>query len=207
MHWRFVGGCLSALSDPKDQVGSRTEWCVLLLPESVLTSCCPSSPRSVWCAVLLEALQHLPSPRVALHHSPKWPQAHYPDVCGQEILWKIGVVPPKGHHPAVQTKWRVMRSMSACTVSCITLIPKGHMQGSCLWTFASTRLSALVSPRVCVRFPLLFSFYTNDCTSEDHSVKLLKYVDETTVTGLNQNTDESAYTQELGTVNGVVRTI
>ncbi|KAK3553341.1 hypothetical protein QTP70_001344 [Hemibagrus guttatus] len=45
--------------------------------------------------------------------------------------------------------------------------------------------------------PLLFSLYTNDCTSTDPSVKLLKFADDTTVIGLIQDGDESAYRQEI----------
>ncbi|KAK3558694.1 hypothetical protein QTP86_024504, partial [Hemibagrus guttatus] len=49
----------------------------------------------------------------------------------------------------------------------------------------------------CVLSPLLFSLYTNDCTSTDPSVKLLKFADDTTVIGLVQDGDESAYRQEV----------
>ncbi len=45
--------------------------------------------------------------------------------------------------------------------------------------------------------PLLFSLYTNDCTSKDPSVKLLKFADDTTLIGLIQDGDESAYRQEV----------
>ncbi len=44
--------------------------------------------------------------------------------------------------------------------------------------------------------PLLFSLYTNDCTSKDPSVKLLKFADDTTLIGHIQDGDESAYRQE-----------
>ncbi|KAI2645561.1 RNA-directed DNA polymerase from mobile element jockey [Labeo rohita] len=42
----------------------------------------------------------------------------------------------------------------------------------------------------CVLSPLLFSLYTNDCTSKDPSVKLLKFADDTTVIGLIQDGDD-----------------
>ena len=44
---------------------------------------------------------------------------------------------------------------------------------------------------------LLVSLYTNDCTSGDSTVKLLKYADDTTVIGLIRDGDESAYRQEV----------
>ncbi|KAL0149688.1 hypothetical protein M9458_054971 [Cirrhinus mrigala] len=45
--------------------------------------------------------------------------------------------------------------------------------------------------------PLLFSLYTNDCTSKDPSVKLLKFADDTTLIGLINDGEESAYRQEV----------
>ncbi len=55
-----------------------------------------------------------------------------------------------------------------------------------LWSSSGLRLS-----------PLLFSLYTNNCTSKDPSVKLLKFADNTTLIGLIQDGDESAYRQEV----------
>src|SRR4029434_3108791 len=40
------------------------------------------------------------------------------------------------------------------------------------------------SPQGCVLSPLLFSLYTNSCTSSHQSVKLLKFADDTTLIGL-----------------------
>ncbi|KAK3511626.1 hypothetical protein QTP70_013648 [Hemibagrus guttatus] len=49
------------------------------------------------------------------------------------------------------------------------------------------------SPQGCVLSPLLFSLYTNGCTSGHQSVKILKFADDTTLIGLISDGDESAY--------------
>ncbi|KAL0160967.1 hypothetical protein M9458_044692, partial [Cirrhinus mrigala] len=61
---------------------------------------------------------------------------------------------------------------------------------------SGTRTISTGSLQGCVLSPLLCSLYTNDCTSKDPSVKLLKFADDTTVISLIWDGDESAYRQK-----------
>uniref|UniRef100_A0A669C6E4 Reverse transcriptase domain-containing protein n=1 Tax=Oreochromis niloticus TaxID=8128 RepID=A0A669C6E4_ORENI len=58
---------------------------------------------------------------------------------------------------------------------------------------SDSRTISTGSPQGCVLSPLLFSLYTNCCTSTHQSVKLIKFADDTTVIGLISDGDESAY--------------
>ncbi|KAK3529268.1 hypothetical protein QTP70_022984 [Hemibagrus guttatus] len=59
---------------------------------------------------------------------------------------------------------------------------------------SNSRTTSTGAPQGCVLSPPLFSLYTNNCTS---TVKLLKFTDNTTVIGLIQDGEESAYRQEV----------
>ena len=49
------------------------------------------------------------------------------------------------------------------------------------------------APQGCVLSPLLFTLFTNDCRSSKESVIVVKFSDDTTVSGLISNNDESLY--------------
>ena len=53
------------------------------------------------------------------------------------------------------------------------------------------------APQGCVPSPLLYSLFTNDCVSHHESVLHVKFADDTTMEGLVENSDESAYLQEV----------
>ncbi len=67
----------------------------------------------------------------------------------------------------------------------------------CSFSYRANRSVDDGASQGCALSPLLFSLYMNDFTSKDPSVKLLKFADDTTLNGLIQDSDESAYRQEV----------
>ena len=62
---------------------------------------------------------------------------------------------------------------------------------------SSTNVLNTGAPQGCVLSPLLYSLFTDDCRCNDASVKMVKFADDTTVTGLISNSDETAYQKEI----------
>ena len=58
------------------------------------------------------------------------------------------------------------------------------------------------APQGRVLSPLLFSLFTNDSTSSQPSVVMIKFSDDTTLKGLIHNSDESAYRGEVERLAG-----
>ena len=53
------------------------------------------------------------------------------------------------------------------------------------------------APQGCVLSPLLFSLYTNDCTSEYESCSVIKYADDTVIIGKITDGNESEYRSQV----------
>lgn len=52
-------------------------------------------------------------------------------------------------------------------------------------------------PQGCVLSPALFTLFTHDCTPIHASNTIVKFADDTTLVGLIQDNDETAYRQEI----------
>ena len=63
--------------------------------------------------------------------------------------------------------------------------------------FSKTIVLNTGAPQGCVLSPILYSLFTNDCRSCNDSVKMVKFADDTTITGLISNSDESTYQQQI----------
>lgn len=55
-------------------------------------------------------------------------------------------------------------------------------------------------PQSCVLSPLLYSLYTHDCVSTRASNTIVKFADDTAVVGLISHGDETAYREEVATL-------
>ena len=53
------------------------------------------------------------------------------------------------------------------------------------------------TPQGCCLSPMLFSIFTYDCSQTHGSNLIIKFADDTTVSGLISNQDESAYREEI----------
>ncbi len=90
-----------------------------------------------------------------------------------------------------------LTQLSVPTSSCqwITSFLTDRQQLVRLGKFSSSTCTISTgAPQGCVLSPLLFSLYTNDCRSKDPFVN---FADDTTLIGLIQDSDESAYRQEV----------
>ncbi len=56
------------------------------------------------------------------------------------------------------------------------------------------------APQCCVLSPLLYSLYTHDCTATPSSNVIIKFADDTTVTSLITDNNETAYREEVSSL-------
>ena len=99
---------------------------------------------------------------------------------------------------------------------CDKLLQMGVSRSMCNWIFdfltnrsqvvrVNNKLSkslpiSMGTPQGCVLSSLLYLLYTNDCISFSDTVKIFKFADDTTVTGLISQNDESAYRTEVSSL-------
>ncbi|XP_068098274.1 L-amino-acid oxidase-like [Hyperolius riggenbachi] len=74
--------------------------------------------------------------------------------------------------------------------------------GNC---YSSVRTINTGAPQGCVLSPLLFSLYTNNCTSSVDSVKVIKFADDTTIIGLIGSNGEHEYRSEVERISNWCR--
>ena len=63
--------------------------------------------------------------------------------------------------------------------------------------FSGETVLSTGAPQGCVLSPLLFTLFTNDCISDDNTVKVIKFSDDTTVEGLITDGNESIYREQV----------
>ena len=61
----------------------------------------------------------------------------------------------------------------------------------------STSLILNTAPQGCVLSPLLYSLFTHDCMAMHASNSIIKFADDTTLVGLINNNDKTAYMEEV----------
>ncbi|KAK1806985.1 hypothetical protein P4O66_004823, partial [Electrophorus voltai] len=72
--------------------------------------------------------------------------------------------------------------------------PQSVRVGNCA---SSTLTLSTGAPQGCVLSPLLYSLYIYDCTATSSSTIIVKFADDTVVTGLISDNDERAYLEEI----------